>query len=36
LCAGDFYQISVDVKGMGSRQKSLDDYIKVRDVLWCM
>jgi hypothetical protein len=27
----DFYQISVDVKGMGSLQKSLDDYVKVRD-----
>jgi hypothetical protein len=26
----DFYQISVDVKGMGSLQKSLDDYVKVR------
>jgi hypothetical protein len=28
----DFYQISVDVKGMGSLQKSLDDYVKVRHV----
>lgn len=25
----DFYQISVDVKGMGSLEKSLDDYVKV-------
>eukprot|EP00775_Hariotina_reticulata_P001572 gene1572-1911_t len=24
----DFYQISVDVKGMGSLEKSLDDYVK--------
>lgn len=26
----DFYQISVEVKGMGTLQKSLDDYVKVR------
>jgi hypothetical protein len=25
----DLHQISVDVKGMGSLQKSLDDYVKV-------
>jgi hypothetical protein len=30
----DFYQISVDVKGMGSLEKSLDDYVKVRRQ-WC-
>jgi hypothetical protein len=24
------YQISVDVEGMGSLQKSLDDYVKVQ------
>ena len=27
----DFYQISVEVKGMGSLQKSLNDYVKVRE-----
>lgn len=26
----DFYQISVDVKGLGSLERSLDDYVKVR------
>jgi hypothetical protein len=25
----DFYQISVEVKGMGTLQRSLDDYVKV-------
>ncbi len=25
----EFYQISVDVKGMGSLERSLDDYVKV-------
>eukprot|EP00878_Enallax_costatus_P032819 GHUV01036113.1.p1 GENE.GHUV01036113.1~~GHUV01036113.1.p1 ORF type:complete len:104 (-),score=21.42 GHUV01036113.1:259-570(-) len=25
----EFYQISVDVKGMGCLEKSLDDYVKV-------
>lgn len=29
----DFYQISVEVKGMGTLQKSLDDYVKVRTQL---
>lgn len=31
----DFYQISVEVKGMGTLQKSLDDYVKVRKQLPC-
>lgn len=32
----DFYQISVDVKGMGSLEKSLDDYVKVCGGLWLL
>lgn len=28
----EFYQISVDVKGMGCLEKSLDDYVKVSDL----
>jgi hypothetical protein len=31
----DFYQISVEVKGMGTLQRSLDDYVKVRPRLLC-
>lgn len=29
----EFYQISVDVKGMGCLEKSLDDYVKVRPLV---
>lgn len=32
----EFYQISVEVKGMGTLQKSLDDYVKVRDMCTCI